>query len=71
MNDDEYLLFICEKLWKASEERKALLTHAAQSRETGDYVPEDIAARIDLNQTKRRALLLRAHDLAQSPRVSP
>jgi len=64
MNDDEYFLFTCEKIWGLSEEGRALLTRAADANIAGDEdTGHEIADRIDLNHVKRRLLLLRVQDM--------
>ena len=66
MSDDEYFLVTCEKVWKLSQDGKVLLTRAAKSGEAGDEdAIHDLADRIDLNNAKRRLLLLRVQDIAQ------
>jgi hypothetical protein len=67
MSDDDYFLFTCEKLWRLSEDGKALLTRAIEARDAGDEdTAHEIADRIDLNHVKRRLLLSRAQDMAQA-----
>jgi len=67
MNDDEYFLFTCEKIWGLSEEGRALLTRAADANIAGDEdTVHQIADRIDLNHVKRRLILLRVQDMAQA-----
>ena len=65
MNDNDYFLFTCEKLWTLSEEGRALLTRATQVRDAGDELAiEEIADQLDLNHVKRRLLLCRVQDMA-------
>jgi hypothetical protein len=65
MSDDDYFLFTCEKLWTLSEERNALLTRVTHARKASDEEALNEAAdRIDLNDVKRRLLLLRVQDIA-------
>ena len=67
MSDDEDFLVTCENLWRLSEDGKALLTQAAKFGDaTDDDAMHDLADRIDLNHVKRRLVLMRAQDLAQS-----
>jgi len=66
MSDDDYFLFTCEKLWKLSDEGRALLTRAIGAKNAGDEdTVHEIADRIDLNHVKRRLLLSRVQDIAQ------
>ncbi len=66
MSEDDFFLFTCEKLWKLSEEGDALLTRVTHARDAGDEAAVDeTVERIDLNDVKRRLLLLRVHGLAQ------
>ena len=65
MSDDDYFLFICEQLWRFSEEGEALLMRAAHPKEAGDEnATGEIADAIDRNHIERRLLLLRAHEMA-------
>ena len=67
MSDDEYFLVTCEKVWRLSQDGKALLTRAAKAGDAGDEdAIHDLAHTIDLNHVKRRLLLMRAQDLAQA-----
>jgi hypothetical protein len=67
MNDSDYFLFTCEKIWKLSEEGTTLLARATEAKDTGDeHAVDEIADRIDLNHVKRRLLLSRAQDMAQA-----
>ena len=66
MNDNDYFLFTCEKLWSLSEERKTLLTRATEAKNAdNEDTAYEIADRIDLNHVKRRLLLSRVQDMAQ------
>jgi hypothetical protein len=51
MSDDEYFLFTCEKVWRLSEEERALPTQADHGR-------------IDA-PTKRRALMVHVHEMTR------
>ena len=55
MSDDEYFLVTCEKVWRLSQDGKALLTRAANACDAGDEdAIHDLAHRIDLNGESMR-----------------
>jgi hypothetical protein len=51
MSDDEYFLFVCEKVWRLSEEERAFPTQADQGS-------------LDA-PTKRRALMVRIREMTR------
>ena len=69
MPDDESFLFLCERVWGLSLERKLL---SAQARLTdGQGEVEDLADQIDLNQVDRRLLMARILETAQPEPPNP
>ncbi len=66
MNDEEYFLYLAEKLSGLLAEEQSLLARAREAESTGDaVVASEVAERINLNRTKRRLVLKRIQELAQ------